>query len=77
MKTLAAYAKGIAAGLGAAATALQPIYGAEHWYVVVPAAATFFATIGIANTPKSAVTTPLVSADTIRKAAAYDALQSK
>jgi hypothetical protein len=49
MKFLQEYAKGIAAGLGAAATALQPIYGAERWYVVIPAVATFFATVAVTN----------------------------
>ena len=52
MNLLAQYAKGIAAGLGAAATALQPIYGADKWYVIVPAVATFFATIAVSNKPK-------------------------
>jgi hypothetical protein len=51
--SIAQYAKGIAAGLGAAATALQPIYGAAKWYVIIPAAATFFATVAIGNASKT------------------------
>ena len=70
MNALAQYAKGIAAGLGAAATALQPIYGADRWYVAIPAVATFFATIAVTNAPKQDTTIT-------QKAAAYDALQKK
>lgn len=49
---MAAYAKGIAAAVGAATVALQPHYGGQWWFAILLAVQAAAGVTLITNTPK-------------------------
>lgn len=63
MKNIGHYAKGIIATAGTVITALQPIYGSNHWFIALTSGLTTLSLILVPNAPK--VTEPAVKANSV------------